>query len=485
MKHVPTILDYVLLLDYAVSDGKANPVPPNKEKTEVEKQYMIWDNYYWLYHQGYFYKTPFRSDKGLKIAHRNMLISLLDVWAHQYAQFAQTIWIKHIYLYKYISVRGYTTITDPFGAEYGLCLLLYVLSTLVAKRGYSETSIIDEYYIWDKPGEINKVNLGNCVVTVTDDKTGNLVPAVPMYGLGTSSLYLFEEGKTYTVRVTGTDTKDTFSGDVYLGIIIGFIFDPKVINIPLVDQLVNTGALVTSIDKETKNSLPNSIGFARVNRILDSLSNAVLPLILPIRKAPSSGSLNLYTKLDSMGVISDIIGYIDPETGITGGRIPNYFDQLWIADLDFHGAIMRKIETILSVGITPPDVPVWYGWFIDNVSSSLVNSFKSRLVNRLEQLKISPYQIISYDMTNEQETKKVGDASSKVLFLYNPLDPILIDGILLEHFKGSKYDFYSGIELGKHLRQGNVANLFSTTNKKVHEIKVDRKWGDYADFVRE
>jgi len=265
MKHIPSILDYMLILDYGIVEGKANPTKRTDEKTGISKRGVeAFDNYFWIwYDEGKRYlKTPFRSDKRISPVSidRSKLASLLDRWAEQFSKFS---------------------LKDSLYEDYLQVLLLFMINSRFATR----MSILNFRDIIT-PSDVT-------VQKFVGDRLVCTVNPIDLSGLlGCSGIYPFDEGADY--KVTIGDTIARFSGRNFKGLLVGFLIKSSFVPFITIDQLINNGWLMSNyIKSESGNVTTNTFSlslYTFVNK--DSIKDAVDPFVYAIQRTGTNLSLD-------------------------------------------------------------------------------------------------------------------------------------------------------------------------------------------------
>jgi hypothetical protein len=477
MKHIPTIIDYSLLLDYAVSSGSATPILPGKERSDVEGFCKVKDGYYWVRYRAenkplYYYKTPFRKTEKLINIKEQHIKSLIEMWINQYLKFSEKVmgyiqkhlkrvstFIVDYYLVDYyldgnvqIKIPLNATIDEPTGYNYGTCLLLYTLLTTPARCVATETMVNYRSYTW------SDINEGNSVITVRSVSPDTVVnPVLSLLAYGTCAIYEFDREKQYQVQI-GSGEQISYDGEGYAGLVVGFIIDPSVINMIFIEQLVNN-SFVYAVNVNGQGRNPGLWGCVKVKRILSqSLGSAIIPYYFPVNRRTDPNAIDSDTWLHD-NVVVKIVGTINPDKGIEGGLVPNYFDERYWDDEIFYHEIYKYVPVLVKN--------------IVRVDQGTLQSFKQALVGRLQAM-TQDYKITTYDVPSNSVQVK-SSQSQTALYLYNPLDFDLTSEMLrvfgMKNIvpEGSVYDCYQSFDVTRFPKIPFLDN-------------IARYWIDYADY---
>jgi len=490
MKHIPTIIDYSLLLDYAVSSGSAALVSPKKEESGIEEFCKAdKDGYYWVKYkakddtQPNYYKTPFKKTRKLINVKEQQIKSLVEMWIRQYLTFSKkvpeyivdtiyerlrekygrqlgSLYIDVLKQKGTLSIAGtddtiiiqVPQIKRPLGTDYGACLLLYTLLTVPARRvdTIRPVGTTTEYipYTW------SDINGTESVISVSETNTGNRVDPLTLPFFGTGAVYIFsDKTKTYRARI-GTYSND-YRGSDYAGLVVGFIVDPTSINMLFIEQLVNNG-FVYSVRFDGAGPDPNYWGLVKIKRTLSqSLSSSIIPYYFPVRRQYSGSLITSDQWLSDMEVYDKIIG-----TEATIGLVPNYFEFFAVSDMfdAIHKASPIYVSNIVY----------------DQSGLDERNAFRQALISRLNQL-VQDSKITVYDITGQKMQVKETTTGQKVMYLYNPIDVDLVL-VMMQIFgirnivsEKDTYDCYQSFDVTRFPKQPYLED-------------IEKHWVDYADY---
>ena len=437
MKHIPSILDYLLVLDYAVATNQLQPTKPGDENTGVEKRgTIVKDDYFWVEHEEYWYKTPFRADKYLQqnSVDKSQLVGLLDLWIDQYTTLFR----------KYSEIRyGFIPTLEAGGLiyeEYVQCLLDYAVGTCFASRTTENNNIV---YL---PIRFDNIDLS--VITVTSSNGVQVDPIDVTGFLGCGGIYLFDSGKNYDVTIDNTSV--TLEGSVYKGLLVGFLIKTEYVPFCTIEQLVNNGWVLTTYTKSGPNSqdtIPTSAISVKLYQFIaqNALGTVIEPYIFGILRNQKSSSLDI--------VFSS---YIDNLTKM----VPTYFS----IDPNFNVSFKPIIESLGVSGIKLSD--------FDDLTDSgqisrLSNPLRSKIISVLETLS-GVYTRLDYNIFTKSLETTHFDTKGLFLTSLNMIDLIEMN----RQFFGQKVkaDVYKGLVIK---RVGSPDTLLESDKFETWRNKAD------------
>jgi hypothetical protein len=459
MKHIPSIIDYMLLLDYKVSSGSGTLNPLKKEESGIDDFCKTSkDEYYWVRYRAkdnepiFYYKTPFKKRRKLLNLKEEHVKSLIEMWIRQYLIFsekAKEYNINNNYLEEISLVKVRTPKMNHFLEEhYGTCLLLYTLLTTLSTQTEIENSIEYIPYTWDN------IIANESVIKVIENITGNKVPVKSFSFFGIGGVYVFDEYKDYQVQIKTDSSPITidYKGKDYAGLVTGFIIDPSIINMIFIEQLVNN-EFVYTVNFEGQGQNPDYWGIVKIKRILSqSLSSAVISYYFPIRRNNKPGLITSDEWLSLQGIYDKIIGIED-----NNGLIPNYFRFF---DKDSIADAMRQASPIYIKNI--------------EINQNHQTAFSQALIPRLNNF-TQIYKVLIYDNINNKIQVKEPTNEQRAFYLYNPIDKDIIS-VMINIFgmrnilKEKTYDCYQSIQISQFL-------------KKAYLKDIVKYWINYADYA--
>ncbi|MEM2175419.1 MAG: hypothetical protein QXI58_07360, partial [Candidatus Micrarchaeia archaeon] len=115
MKHLPSLLDYLLVLDYGVSKGEA-ALSHQQDTGPIGTGVSVEEGYLWLQIEDIMYKTPFKSVAFAGMLPKKAeLEKMMNIWAFQYGLISR-------------SLPLFWSIGSKFCLYYPQALLEYMLS---------------------------------------------------------------------------------------------------------------------------------------------------------------------------------------------------------------------------------------------------------------------------------------------------------------------------------------------------------------------
>jgi len=282
-------------------------------------------------------------------------------------------------------------------------------------------------------------------------------PTLSLLAYGTCAIYEFDKGKQYQVQI-GSGKQISYDGAGYAGLVVGFIIDPSIINMIFIEQLVNNSFVYTvNVNGQGRN--PKLWGCVEVKRILSqSFGSAIIPYYFPVNRIEDPNATTSDAWLHD-NVVVKIVGTVNPDKGIEGGLVPNYFDERYWDDEIFYREIYKYVPVLVKN--------------IVRVDQDTLQSFKQALVSRLQAL-AQNYEISVYDVPSNS-TQVKSSQSQTALYLYNPLDPDLTSEMLrvfgMKNIvpEGSVYDCYQSFDVTRFPKIPFLDN-------------IAKYWIDYADY---
>lgn len=322
MKHLPSLLDYLLVLDYGVSKGEATTAHqqdtgPTGTGVSAEEGYL------WLQIEDIMYKTPFKS-----IAFAGMLPKkaelekMMNIWAFQYDLVSRSLPISQ-------------SMNSKFCSHYPQALLEYVLSLVFITQSLSTFQIrFEDFFEGHQEEPINvPLKMTSSPIIGREFYSAEFLVNIPL-GYWTAVPI---NGPT-VITVKGTDVSAIFGRlNERAYVVIGCYVNPDSLVIPTIDQLVNTSNFgrVKAKDSRTNTEVPQEgkyyIRFVPAKiavykkiegnenelrqELIDSLRNKLKDTLIPYC---------FYTTETSSIVIEDV--FITLLDNITN-KVPQFYDE--------------------------------------------------------------------------------------------------------------------------------------------------------------
>lgn len=199
MKGIPSILEYILLLDYAVARGEAHRSIESVERSGPEGKVVSDDGYIWvIIDPKVLYKTPFKSASFLGVLPEyKEVYRLLYLWAHQYDKMRVKV--------------------DFRKGNYAQAIFDYMMGAVLVPLGSQrQPSALREPFDFIRVGS-----------------------SPPRYLVGNRTVWfeMPKHGNFAVVEIDGSSQKIVISSS-HEQILFGFYIKPKIV-FPTIEQLIN------------------------------------------------------------------------------------------------------------------------------------------------------------------------------------------------------------------------------------------------------